>query len=330
MSTLQQYERALANDYTLFLPRKAASLETPSEILTRDEYAKLATDDPAKFDPGKYDDYVEKRQAELAQKSLESAKDKSAGKTIKIRIVGRGWRPGQTTYTVIAKAPRDLRLQHGDEGYEKDWKPEPGIRVPIGVVVEIPLRNAAHRKALRDDPNIEVMPEDTMTHAEEERIKKEALERAKSGKGPEVSTGASNVDEVRKLRYVPAESEWKASGGRGVYAEYRDDRIKAITMLGMEPILGQEMTDEEKNAAAYVPSEKEWREAGYKGDYQKFKASRVDEVTKRGLDPYFAPEPKAEAAPKKSPDAPKPEEGNSAPKDEVQSEAPAAKGKAKK
>lgn len=125
--------------------------------------------------PEEYNAYVEKRTAELAAEAMAAAEQQAKTK-VRIRVTGQGWRPGQTHYKVLAKAPQDLRIQEGEPGYEKSYKHEPPLSLPIGKVSEVPVRDERHLEYLKRDPCLTIVSDGTPTWEEEQSLVKKAVE----------------------------------------------------------------------------------------------------------------------------------------------------------
>src|SRR5262245_11050033 len=79
--------------------------------------------------PEEYNAFVEAETQRLDAKAMADAQAK-AKRTVRVRVVGTGWRQGQSHYQVLAKAPWDPRLKQGDEGFEATYKHEPRLSLP--------------------------------------------------------------------------------------------------------------------------------------------------------------------------------------------------------
>lgn len=135
----------------------------PEQILSREEFEK--TEEAGST---QYDSYLAKKQDELAAQALAAA-EKKAGDYVKVRVkAGPGtWRAGQSHMLIPCKAP----IVDG----KQNLPAEPGIRVRIGCVSSVPVRDAAHRACLASDPNLEIVGDDELTYEEEEAVKAKAI-----------------------------------------------------------------------------------------------------------------------------------------------------------
>lgn len=152
-----EHEAALANDQVRFIP-KETKVTDETEIPTREEFEKGGGN------PEQYEKYIAKKQDDLAADVMVKA-EKVKTRTAKVKAKGGlgAWRTGQTHYMIPSKAPRDYRKQD-------PYTPEPGLRIPIGRVSEVPIRDDAHEACLREDPNLEFVADATMTHEQEKAI----------------------------------------------------------------------------------------------------------------------------------------------------------------
>ena len=125
-----------------------------------------------------YQPFLEAWQTKRAEEVLKEAEKKSKS-SVKLVVKGKA---GQATYLLPCKAPLK---DDGHGGRVPNLPPEPGIRVPCGKVVSIPVRDEAHRACLSEDPNVEIVDPSLPTGEEEDAIAKKAVEdaRAKAQQG---------------------------------------------------------------------------------------------------------------------------------------------------
>jgi hypothetical protein len=198
--TSADYEHALATDMTTYshpLTRREVQMQTTEAIPTKEGFERLVQEGKAE---GNYEAYVLKLQDELAAKSESEAKKKASG-TARFLVIARpggGWKQGQSFYIVQSKAPPELRP--GRPGYDLNYKPEPGLRVRIGRVNEIPIRDERHMESLLADPNLERVDDSIHTWQEEDAIRNRALADAKKKREDDLAAAA-------------AKAKVKASGG---------------------------------------------------------------------------------------------------------------------
>lgn len=145
-----------------------------------------------------YDAFVTKLQADHAAYAKAEA-TRLATKMVRVRVIGR-WPAGQTHYNVPGKAPFDIRLRPGEEGFEMPYKPEPAIPLPIGKVSAVPVRDGRHEKLLRDDVNLEFVGDDVPTHAEEKADLEAFLAARKAN-------GAAKVEKLAESPQIDPNSE---------------------------------------------------------------------------------------------------------------------------
>jgi hypothetical protein len=121
--------------------------------------------------PEQFEVFLKAEQDKLAAKALAAATDK-AGAAVKLRVRGPAGRQGQSSYMLPAKAPFIKGVAQ--------LPAEPGIRIPLGRVVLVPVRDEAHLDCLKMDENLEILGDDVPTFEEEEAAKQEGLEAMKA------------------------------------------------------------------------------------------------------------------------------------------------------
>lgn len=156
-------ERAIALEQMHEAKKAIAELVAKGEIPSPQLWAEAHDRDDG------YEPFVEGLKSKWADEALKAAESKAGGS---IKLIAKGpFRPGQVTYLLPAKAPF------------KDGKPngpaEPGIRIQVGKVVEVPLRDEAHKACLAEDPNVEILDSSALTSEQEDSIAKKSIEAAR-------------------------------------------------------------------------------------------------------------------------------------------------------
>lgn len=162
--------------------------------------------------PEEYNSFVEKRTAELEAEAFKAAGERAGG-VVRVRVVGSGWRPGQTHYKVLAKAPFDPRIEPGKPGYENPYKHEPPLSLRIGAVTEVPIRDERHLALLKSDANLKFEGDGVPTHEEEQALVDAARKHlAAGGASAAVQVNVSAVEAFKKELVQVKEEARKAIG----------------------------------------------------------------------------------------------------------------------
>lgn len=161
--------------------------------------------------PEEYNAFVEKRTAELEAEAFKAAGERAGG-VVRVRVVGSGWRPGQTHYKVLAKAPFDPRIEPGKPGYENPYKHEPPLSLRIGAVTEVPIRDERHLALLKSDANLKFEGDGVPTHEEEQALVDAARKHLAGGGASAVQVNVSALEAFKKELAQVKEEALKAIG----------------------------------------------------------------------------------------------------------------------
>lgn len=185
--------------------------------------------------PEEYNAYVERRTAELEAEAFRAA-GALAKKTVRVRVVGNGWRPGQTQYRVLAKAPFDPRLQPGQPGYESPYKHEPPLSLRIGAVTLVPIRDERHLAVLKTDVNLKFEDDGVPTHEEEKALvdaaRKQVLDGTMGVSTTPVADPSKHPEIIRKTDSVGQLLAWLGEAdkrGDRTTARAVEDRLGALS-----------------------------------------------------------------------------------------------------
>jgi hypothetical protein len=144
-------------------------MHIPDAVPTREDFEKSGGA------PEQFDEFLKQWQDRAADR-IKVAAEKAATGSLKVRVRGGPgtWRAGQTSVMFPAKAP----IING----KLNLPNEPGIRLPIGKVVNVPVRDEFHRACLLADPNLEIMSDNEPTFEEEEAARTKAVETLRASK----------------------------------------------------------------------------------------------------------------------------------------------------
>lgn len=146
-----------------------------------------------------YDNFVAELQERLAADVMAEA-EKRAGAVKKIRVKGGAgkWRTGQTHYVIPSEAPVDRRIPFLERPKHTG---APGLRLPIGLVSAVPIRDERHLDCLRGDPNLEFLPDETPSHEDEKRelakAQAAAAQKAKDAKAEQEKQAAESAKKMQ-------------------------------------------------------------------------------------------------------------------------------------